>query len=154
MSPIDFTERSIGSPLLSVIKAICRLYVLFVVQIRNGMSIHKFQEMSISGKMMYRSTSLTVANRIWFLIYFLQKRIRHINLMSGFIFRLLLKFGCIILINSCVRLGQNFVVASHCIFLSNRQWDNRLSRIFDNDVTENERHRLGRGIAGGLPSVR
>lgn len=56
--------------------------------------------------------------------------------------------------NSCVRLGQNFVVASHCIFLSNRQWDNRLSRIFDNDVTENERHRLGRGIAGGLPSVR
>lgn len=57
VSSIDFTKRSIGFLLLSVIKAICRLYVLFVVQIRNGMSIHKFQEMSISGKMMYRSTS-------------------------------------------------------------------------------------------------
>lgn len=150
MSPIDFTERSIGSPLLSVIKAICRLYVLFVVQIRNGMSIHKFQEMSISGKMMYRSTSLTVANRIWFLIYFLQKRIRHINLMSAIHFSSVIKVW-VYYLNQFLR---KIVVASHCIFLSNRQWDNRLSRIFDNDVTENERHRLGRGIAGGLPSVR
>lgn len=40
-SPIDFVRQSGGSLILSVIKTICRLYVLYVVEISKAIYIHE-----------------------------------------------------------------------------------------------------------------